>query len=186
MFRDFPTRLRRLKWSLVSVPLLALSAIFFLPGGRVMTTVFAAPAPNIRVMAIPAFARKYGLPCSACHTAWPELNNFGQVFRDNGYQLMNERDSPIWQNPSYFPITFRITPNWHRESANNQQIDATPGGSSSGSTVSGRVTQPVLTCPEWTCGRRERSTRTFRSCCCRPRIRRRCGTLRPPGCDSTI
>ena len=61
-------------------------------------------------MAIPAFARKYGLPCSACHTAWPELNNFGQVFRDNGYQLMNDRDSPIWQNPSYFPIAFRITP----------------------------------------------------------------------------
>src|SRR5271168_1993016 len=70
--------------------------------------------------AIPAFARKYGLPCSACHTAWPELNNFGQVFRDNGYQLMNERDSPIWQNPSYFPIALRITPNWHLENTTNQ------------------------------------------------------------------
>jgi len=23
--------------------------------------------------AIPAFARKYGLPCSACHEAWPKL-----------------------------------------------------------------------------------------------------------------
>src|SRR5208282_398634 len=58
---------------------------------------------------------------------WPELNNFGQVFRDNGYQLMNDRDSPIWQNPSYFPITFRITPSWHRETANNQAIDSVPG-----------------------------------------------------------
>jgi hypothetical protein len=77
-------------------------------------------------MAIPAFARKYGLPCSACHTAWPELNNFGQVFRDNGYQLMNDRDSPIWQNPSYFPITFRITPSWHRETTTNQALDV-PG-----------------------------------------------------------
>ena len=38
---------------------------------------------------IPAFARKYGLPCSACHTVWPQLNNFGQVFRDNGYRLKN-------------------------------------------------------------------------------------------------
>ena len=36
---------------------------------------------------IPAFARKYGLRCSACHEAWPKLNNFGQVFKDNGYQL---------------------------------------------------------------------------------------------------
>jgi hypothetical protein len=87
----------------------------------------ASALPIGKVIAIPAFARKYGLPCSACHTAWPELNNFGQVFRDNGYQLMNDRDSPIWQNPSYFPITFRITPNWHRESTNNQQVDVAGG-----------------------------------------------------------
>jgi len=40
--------------------------------------VYALPVQ--KVMAIPAFARKYGLACSACHTAWPELNNFGQVF----------------------------------------------------------------------------------------------------------
>jgi hypothetical protein len=87
----------------------------------------ASALPTSKVMAIPAFARKYGLPCSACHTAWPELNNFGQVFRDNGYQLMNDRDSPIWQNASYFPISFRITPNWHRESTTNQQFDTGSG-----------------------------------------------------------
>lgn len=81
--------------------------------------------------AIPAFARKYNLPCSACHEAWPKLNNFGQVFRDNGYQLGNGRDSPIWQNPSYFPITFRITPQWHRESSSDQQVDSVPGNASS-------------------------------------------------------
>ncbi|MGC2736044.1 MAG: hypothetical protein WA212_19280 [Candidatus Acidiferrales bacterium] len=89
--------------------------------------------------AIPAFARKYGLPCSACHTAWPELNNFGQVFRDNGYQLMNDRDSPIWQNPSYFPISFRITPNWHRESTDHQAVDLGPG--LTGVIGTGRTTQ---------------------------------------------
>src|SRR5664280_680425 len=59
-------------------------------------------------VAVPAFARKYGLPCSACHEAWPKLNNFGQVFKDNGYQLMNDRDAPIYQNPTYFPISFRV------------------------------------------------------------------------------
>jgi hypothetical protein len=95
--------------------------------------------PATRAMAIPAFARKYGLPCSACHTAWPELNNFGKVFQDNGYQLMNDRDSPIWQNPSYFPITFRITPQWHRESTSDQPVDAIPGGG--GGTVFHNVTQ---------------------------------------------
>ena len=88
--------------------------------------VYALPVQ--KVMAIPAFARKYGLACSACHTAWPELNNFGQVFRDNGYQLMNDRDSPIYQNPTYFPITFRITPNWHYEGTTHQPVDSVPGG----------------------------------------------------------
>jgi hypothetical protein len=83
--------------------------------------------------AIPAFARKYGLPCSACHISWPELNNFGQVFRDNGYQMMNDRDSPITRDASYFPATIRITPQWHRESANNQVVDNVPGAAEDGS-----------------------------------------------------
>ncbi len=75
--------------------------------------------------AIPAFARKYGLPCSACHIGWPILNNFGLQFRDNGYQLGNDRDSPIYQNPAYFPITFRVTPQWHLESQTNVFVDQT-------------------------------------------------------------
>jgi hypothetical protein len=105
------------------------------------STIKAAPLPKVKIRAIPAFARKYGLPCSACHTAWPELNNFGQVFRDNGFQLGNERDSPIWQNPSYFPIAFRITPNWHRESTNNLAVDSVPGGGPNSTLVSGKVQQ---------------------------------------------
>ena len=58
------------------------------------------------------------------------LNNFGQKFRDNGYQLMNDRDSPIWQNPSYWPVTFRITPIWHRVSNVNRStpVDSTATG----------------------------------------------------------
>src|SRR5678815_2863147 len=77
--------------------------------------------------AIPAFARKYGLPCSACHEAWPKLNSFGQQFKDEGYQLMNDRDSPIWQNPSYWPIAMRITPHWHYESAGHTAVNSVPG-----------------------------------------------------------
>jgi hypothetical protein len=79
--------------------------------------------------ALPAFARKYGLRCSACHESWPALNNFGLKFRDNGYQLMNDRDAPIWQNPGYWPVTFRITPIWHRVSSVNQvdTYDSTTG-----------------------------------------------------------
>ncbi|MFZ0959016.1 MAG: hypothetical protein WAN60_21940 [Candidatus Sulfotelmatobacter sp.] len=78
--------------------------------------------------AIPAFARKYGLRCSACHESWPMLNFFGQKFKDNGYQLMNDRDAPIWQNPGYWPITFRILPIWHRVSTGKVPIDTYTAG----------------------------------------------------------
>jgi hypothetical protein len=78
--------------------------------------------------ALPAFARKYGLRCSACHEAWPMLNFFGQKFKDNGYQLMNDRDSPIWQNNAYWPATLRMTPNWHRESTDKVSVDQSPTG----------------------------------------------------------
>jgi hypothetical protein len=108
------------------VTTVCLSAALALSGGRSKAYTAYSLAVH-KAAAIPAFARKYGLACSACHTAWPELNAFGQRFRDNGYQLMNDRDSPIWLNPSYIPVTFRITPNWHRESATKQPVDATPG-----------------------------------------------------------
>src|SRR5271167_2708645 len=92
--------------------------------------------------ALPAFARKYGLRCSACHESWPMLNYFGQKFKDNGYQLMNDRDAPIWQNPSYRPVTFRITPIWHRVSTGKVQVDSysSVGGVS---TVTGQAVQRV-------------------------------------------
>ena len=55
------------------------------------------------------------------------LNTFGQTFKDNGYQLMNDRDSPIWQNPSYWPATLRVTPHWHLEDTNKVAIDQPDG-----------------------------------------------------------
>lgn len=73
--------------------------------------------------AIPAFARKYGLPCSSCHEAWPKLSPFGQQFKDAGYQLGNDRDAPIFQQAAYWPVAFRITPNWHMETANHVPLD---------------------------------------------------------------
>ncbi|HSZ20998.1 MAG TPA: hypothetical protein VK770_14490 [Candidatus Acidoferrum sp.] len=96
----------------------------------------ALPVPPAGVHAIPAFARKYDMPCSSCHEAWPKLSPFGQAFKDNGYQLGNERDAPIYQHPSYWPITFRITPNWHRESTNRVAVD----GAAPGSTVENEIT----------------------------------------------
>jgi hypothetical protein len=94
----------------------------------VFALVFLALSTSQSASALPAFARKYGLRCSACHESWPMLNFFGQKFKDNGYQLMNDRDSPIWQNPGYWPVTFRITPIWHRVSTSQVATDQSPTG----------------------------------------------------------
>jgi hypothetical protein len=90
--------------------------------------------------ALPAFARKYGLRCSACHESWPMLNYFGQKFKDNGYQLMNDRDAPIWQNPGYWPVTFRMTPMWHRVSTGKVDVDTYSSGGLTGLSAIQRVT----------------------------------------------
>jgi hypothetical protein len=93
-----------------------------------LVTVFLILSVSQPANALPAFARKYGLRCSACHESWPMLNYFGQKFKDNGYQLMNDKDAPIWQNPAYWPITMRITPFWSRESTNKVAVDGAPTG----------------------------------------------------------
>src|ERR1700688_67625 len=93
----------------------------------ILMAVFLVLACSQPAHALPAFARKYGLRCSACHESWPMLNYFGQKFKDNGYQLMNDRDAPIWQNPSYWPVTFRIVPIWHRVSDDRVQVDSGAG-----------------------------------------------------------
>jgi len=93
-----------------------------------LVVVFLILSSSQSANGLPAFARKYGLRCSACHESWPMLNYFGQKFKDNGYQLMNDRDAPIWQNASYWPITLRITPYWSRESTNKVAVDNTPTG----------------------------------------------------------
>lgn len=38
--------------------------------------------------AIPAFARRYGVTCSVCHTTAPALNAFGEQFAGNGFEFV--------------------------------------------------------------------------------------------------
>jgi hypothetical protein len=40
--------------------------------------------------AIPAFSRQYRTECSTCHTLYPELNEYGQVFLKNAYVYANK------------------------------------------------------------------------------------------------
>jgi hypothetical protein len=63
-----------------------------------------------RAEAFPAFARKYGMSCSACHLAWPILNQVGEAFRDSGYQFGRGKDDPVTVTPGYLPVALRTTP----------------------------------------------------------------------------
>ena len=40
-----------------------------------LTLIFLVMTCSQRANALPAFARKYGLRCSACHESWPMLNS---------------------------------------------------------------------------------------------------------------
>ena len=57
---------------------------FFIYSITVLVIAFILP---VKTQAIPAFARKYGYNCNMCHTGFTKLNDFGQRFRDNGYQI---------------------------------------------------------------------------------------------------
>jgi hypothetical protein len=71
------------------------------------------------------------------------LNYFGQKFKDNGYQLMNDRDAPIWQNPGYWPVTFRMVAMWHRVSTGKVPIDTYSSDGAGGSVLTGSQIQRV-------------------------------------------
>jgi hypothetical protein len=59
--------------------------------------------------AIPAFARKHGFNCNMCHTAYPKLNDFGQRFRNNGYQIPGQNGLENTVFESALPLALRTT-----------------------------------------------------------------------------
>jgi hypothetical protein len=84
----------------------------------VVMFVFVSPAS-----AIPAFARKYSLRCTACHESWPVLNDFGRNFRDNGYQLRLGKDDTVTAEPGYWPAAVHVLPSYHYTKVTNQPTD---------------------------------------------------------------
>ncbi len=83
--------------------------------------------------AIPAFARKYDLPCSVCHLpSFPKLNDFGNTFRDHGYQLGNDNDLPVYEalTKGYWPVAFRTTVGYQSATLHHAGDGATAGLSS--------------------------------------------------------
>jgi hypothetical protein len=56
-----------------------------------------ATAPS--AYAIPAFARKYQTSCSTCHNNFPELNDFGEAFKKNGFKFPQNDEQFIKEPP---------------------------------------------------------------------------------------
>jgi hypothetical protein len=59
-------------------------------------------------LSVPSFARKYGFNCSMCHMGFTKLNDFGQRFRDNGYQIPGQagKEGTVFETAP--PISMRL------------------------------------------------------------------------------
>jgi hypothetical protein len=73
--------------------------------------------------AIPAFSRRTGMECSACHDAWPRLNDFGELYRDRGYRIGNLNDDE-GTSLAYVPVSARINVGYNYSRLSNQPTDA--------------------------------------------------------------
>lgn len=49
--------------------------------------------------AIPAFSRKYQTSCTTCHSNYPELNDFGEAFKKNGFKFPKDDDVFVKEPP---------------------------------------------------------------------------------------
>lgn len=85
--------------------------IALLSAGIALLLAQAAP-----VGAIPAFARKYRVSCTLCHTAPPKLSKFGEDFAAHGFQLAPgaapvdtiDTGDQLLQLPASLPLAIRM------------------------------------------------------------------------------
>ena len=87
----------------------ALTAFAMMALGAIIVS-SAAPA-----RALPIFAERYGFSCSACHTAVPDLNAFGNAFRKAGFNLPN---APRHHD---FPLALRFQETYMKDLVPAQQ-----------------------------------------------------------------
>src|SRR6202158_3281740 len=52
-----------------------------------------------KTSAIPAFSRKYQTSCPPCHSNYPELNDFGEAFKKNGFKFPKDDDVFVKEPP---------------------------------------------------------------------------------------
>jgi len=70
-------------------------AVLMLGMVLVFTLFVATPSGK----AIPAFSRKYGTSCTTCHNNYPELNDFGEAFKKNGFKFPKDDETFVKQDP---------------------------------------------------------------------------------------
>ena len=82
-------------------------------GAALAAVVFHAEKKDAK--AIPMFARRYGVPCSTCHTSAPRLNETGYQFRAAGFRMPTEIGKPAGGDHPFKPtdhIGFRLQPRY--------------------------------------------------------------------------
>jgi hypothetical protein len=121
---------------------LSASAVLMVIGILVWMSM-AAP----RASAIPAFSRKYQTSCSTCHSDYPELNDFGEAFKKNGFKFPTDdetfvKEPPVLlgakaqkeafpeaifpgEIPASLPIAFRYSGNFTWNAKQPQALQAT-------------------------------------------------------------
>jgi len=109
--------------------------------------VMFANVPNTH--AIPAFSRKYQTSCTTCHSNYPELNDFGEAFKKNGFKFPKDdeafvKDPPILlgskaqkeafpgavypgEIPGSLPVAFRYSGNFSWNKKQPPGVIATSG-----------------------------------------------------------
>jgi len=91
---------------------------------KTLTTILAVLAAVLvlsqAALAIPAFARKHAFNCNMCHVAYPKLNDFGQRFRDNGYQIPGQQGLEKTVFQSAFPVGVRTSAGYNLYGAGGQ------------------------------------------------------------------
>src|ERR1700686_3541639 len=101
----------------------------------VVVVIWVMLASVPKISAIPAFSRKYQTTCTTCHNNYPELNNFGEAFKKNGFKFPKDdevfvKEPPVLlgskaqkeafpgavypgEIPGYLPIAFRYEGNFN-------------------------------------------------------------------------
>lgn len=86
-----------------------------------------------RVLAIPAFARKYRMTCKTCHAPFPKLKDYGEEFAGNGFVIADKETprSTIDTGDSFLtllreiPVAFRLEGFFTYNNADTEQWDFT-------------------------------------------------------------